>query len=96
MKKLFPILFLLTLSISTANAAIFQSTSSDNSRGYGVPMCFTNKKLCVVGDYIIRANGNEELYIKNGIVCNATKTQCTNGSYLMTSSTPLFEDEKEE
>ena len=76
--------------INSSNAAIFQQVSENNTNGYGAPMCFTNKSVCVVGNYMVSKSGQEQLFIKDGIVCNEKKTQCTNGSFLLTSSVPIF------
>lgn len=73
--------------INSSNAAIFQQISTN---GYGAPMCFANKSACVVGNYMVSRSGHEELFIRDGIVCNEKKTQCTNGSFLLTSSVPIF------
>ena len=91
MKKTYCLMILFLFLTNLSYGAFFQQTSSEDSGGYGVPMCFTGKKLCVVGNYIVRASGNETLFIENGIVCNEKKTQCTNGSFLLTSTKPIYE-----
>ena len=53
--------FFAIFATNVSFGAIFQKTSEKSSNGYGAPMCFTNKRLCVVGNYFVQASGAEVL-----------------------------------
>lgn len=62
-----------------SNAAIFQKVSDEKFIGYDIPTCFSDRSFCFIGNYAVRGNGHEQLYVDLGIVCNESQTYCTNG-----------------
>lgn len=55
---------------------------------FGV-LCNSNKTMCTVGNYTLRASGTE-IFTYGGVMCSSSRTMCTNGVSVMRSSSPLF------